>query len=86
MKYKKEAELRGKKRSVILNYFENLPGVKCDLNTVQGYDWDVVIGEESIYKLGNMEFPEVKIVITGNKESVENVYNTFRIEFLSAGG
>lgn len=53
---------------------------------IENNNWKVMIHKETTKKIGSLVFPEVKLCIEGEKDSVETIVYQFRIEFLSAGG
>lgn len=79
MGYKETLELRGIKRVSILEYFEEQRD--SELKTCQ-----VTLSEEKTVHVGSLSFPEVTLIIQGERDLVIKIVSRFRLNFLSAGG
>ena len=82
----KMIEMRGMRRSEIINYFISINGENVGFGKFKGQNWEVKVSEESLMTIGSLEIPSTKVLFCGEKELLEQMITAFRLKFLSAGG
>lgn len=85
-KVNKLFEMRGMKREELVNYFISIGGSYVGNMKYIGIDWEVEIGEQEICRLGVIEIPAAKILLSVEEENFDSMVEAFRLRFLSAGG
>lgn len=82
----KNFEIRGIKRSELVNYFIGIDGKDEGCGYISGKDWNAQIGEETSVTLGSLKIPVVMVTFKSKKELFEEMVFAFRIKFLRMGG
>jgi hypothetical protein len=82
----KTMEMRGMRRSDIVEYFIGIGGDQTDAVKISGPDWEVTVSEESVARLGSIGIPATNVTFIGEPEFIELMIAEFRLKFLSAGG
>lgn len=82
----KELEMRGMKRTDIVNYFISLGGKIISDENFIGQDWEVEISKEKTITLGSLKIPATIVILRCRKDLIDNMMVAFRLRFLSAGG
>lgn len=82
----KMMEMRGMKRSEIINYFISINGENAGAGRFIGRNWQVEVFEENLVAIGSFKIPATKVIFRGEKELLEQMIAAFRLKFLSAGG
>lgn len=86
MDYTESLDTRGTKRVLIVDYFQEKSGI-VDIDDYFYMDGcEIHIAKEGKVQLGKLEFPQVLLTITGEKQRVQHIVKRFRIDFLSVGG
>ena len=79
-------EMRGMKRSAIVDYFISLDGNKLDEHNFEFGNWSVHIADQEMIKFRVIEVPSTKITFTGHSSALPCAIHDLRMQFLSAGG
>lgn len=79
-------EMRGMRRSDIVDYFIYIGGKEEDNGRFLGQGWEVIIGEENLAKLGSLRIPATKVTFLCEGELLDRLVYDFRLRFMSAGG
>lgn len=79
-------EMRGMKRSAIIDYFVSLGGDRLDEHNFDYGDWSVHISDQVMIKYRVIEIPSTKITFTGHSSVLPSTIHSLRMQFLSAGG
>ncbi len=79
-------EMRGMKRSAIVDYFISLGGNRLDEHNFDYGDWSVHIANQGMIKYRVIEVPSTKITFTGHSSALPPAIHNLRMQFLSAGG
>lgn len=76
---------RGTPRQEYLEYFLSLGGSLGEHGVITGPDWKVVLGEErEVIICGT--FLETEIIFRAEEKRCDELIQTFRMQFLRAGG
>lgn len=85
--YEQKLEMRGMRRSEILNYFIHIGAQEVGKGVFKGLEWTVEVGSEAFVSLGRLEIPATVVVFKSLEISVlDKAVSAFRLRFLSAGG
>ncbi len=86
MPVEKRLEMRGMRRSEIINYFTALYEKNISKGKFIGQNWQVEINKEKFITIGSLNIPTTIVIFRGSKEDLGPVISAFRMKFLSAGG
>jgi hypothetical protein len=79
-------EMRGMRRSEIINYFAGLNGEDKGDGKFAGLNWEVEVKEENLAAIGRLKLPSTKVLFRSDEEHIEQIIYAFKLRFLSAGG
>jgi len=82
----KTMEMRGMRRTEIINYFLSIAEENIGNWKFKGIGWEVIVDEESIASIGRLQLPSTNVTFRCDEKIIDEVIYAFRLKSLSAGG
>ena len=79
-------DMRGMRRRELFDYFINIGGEDKGNGLIVGDDFKAIIGDEEFLKLGSIKIPATKIILSISQDKCDDILESFRLKFLTAGG
>ncbi|ODA42239.1 hypothetical protein [Desulfosporosinus sp. BG] len=79
-------EMRGMPHRDLEEYFLAIGGKYVGQGTYLGPNWEVKLSDEWTCRLRLIQIPATLVTFRVNEEDWQQIYNAFRLRFLSAGG
>jgi len=79
-------EMRGMSHKDLEEYFLTIGGKFIGQGTYLGPNWEVKLSDEWTCSMRSIQVPATSVIFRVDDEIWPQIYNAFRLRFLSAGG